>query len=108
MHSEYQFGVAVLVVGLLEWLKRSQWFGLLTVDSAKVNRIVSALLATATAAGFHFAMTGSLWQGGAVHIQFPPLVDWLKLLPESAGQFGMQTIVYQLSHGALTAPKVQP
>lgn len=99
MHSEYQFGVAVLVVGLLEWLKRSQWFGLMSVDSTKLNRFVAGMCAVATAAGFHFAMEGSLITGGAIHIQFPPLTDWLKLLPESAGQFGVQTIIYQLSHG---------
>lgn len=58
---------ALMVSFLIQWLKRSKWFGWITEDSAsRLKTQFGFMAAVLTAAGIHFAVSGSfLDDGGA-------------------------------------------
>lgn len=57
---------ALMVSFLLEYLKKKSWFAFLTPEStAKLKAQFGFVAALLTAAGIHFAVTGSVLDGGA-------------------------------------------
>jgi hypothetical protein len=59
-----------LMIGLLvQWLKRSPWFGWITpASSARLKTQFGFLAAFLTAAGIHFAVSGSVLDGGGASL----------------------------------------
>jgi hypothetical protein len=60
---------ALMVSFAIQWLKKSPWFGWITPDSSKRLKAQFGFLAAfLTAAGIHFAVSGSILDGGGASI----------------------------------------
>lgn len=79
-----------VVVYVIEYLKRSQWFKWLSADSATTNRIVSGLAAAAMA--FGISATGSADTGWVIHV--PSLAVLMVGIWEWAKQYVLQQVLY--------------
>jgi hypothetical protein len=54
-----QVTLSTVVVVVMEWLKKAQWFPWLSAQSDKVNKVLGALLAAVTAVGIHYTYDAS-------------------------------------------------
>jgi len=60
---------ALMVSFLIQWLKKSPWFGWITPQtSARIQTQFGFIAALVTAAGIHFAISGSLLDGGGASV----------------------------------------
>lgn len=60
---------ALMVSFLLQWLKKQPWFGWITpATSARIKTQFGFVAALLTAAGIHFAVSGSILDGGGASI----------------------------------------
>ena len=90
-----QLGASIVAVHVIQWLKKSRFFPLLTIDTYRANRFVSVFLAGASAVGFQFAMVGSLIDGGTVTITIPPLQALMTAVFRFALSYGAQEAYYR-------------
>ena len=72
-----QMGISALIVHAIEFAKKRDWFPFLDFSTVRANRIVSRVLAAATAVGLTFAVQGSFTEGGSITMQFPPATELL-------------------------------
>lgn len=94
------FGTSVTVsaigVALIEFVKRSKWFPWATMETAKLNRILSVLYAMIAAVGIHIA-----WNHGAVPGSYMIEVTGLTLAGVALGiwsvlkAFVLQELIYR-------------
>lgn len=90
-----QVTLSGIAVALLQWFKKSSWFPWLTKESAKLNRIVAAVIAALNAIGVHLA-----WSSGSVAGSYSILVSGLTLTGVATGiwvwlkMFVFQQIIY--------------
>src|SRR5690242_19307330 len=103
----HQTGIAFASVYAIQLLKRSNLFPWLRTDTDTLNRVVSVVVAFATAAGIKFAMNGTFATGETITIQVPSLAVVLDTLVHFATQFGMQETIYRLTKQS-SAPKAAP
>ena len=80
-----------VVVYVLQWLKSSHWFPWLTIDTKKLNRIISAVAAAGIALGIHLtydANTGTaVITGLTASSVWLTFYEWLK-------QYVTQQVIY--------------
>lgn len=93
-----QITAAMIIVWLIQELKKSGRFPGITVDTVKVNRIVSAIGALATGAAIHWT-----WDSAAHSLLITGLTGWalLSFFWSFLQQFVGQEMLYQLIY----APK---
>jgi hypothetical protein len=103
----HQTGIAFASVYAIQLLKRSNLFPWLRTDTDTLNRVVSVVVAFATAAGIKFAMDGTFTTGETITIQVPSIGVILDTLVHFATQFGMQETIYRLTKQS-SAPKAVP
>ena len=103
----HQTGIAFASVYAIQLLKKSNIFPWLRTDTDTLNRVVSVVMAFATAAGIKFAMDGTFANGGTITIQVPSVTVILDTLVHFATQFGMQETIYRLTKQA-SAPTPVP
>src|SRR5579863_3547844 len=103
----HQTGIAFASVYAIQLLKKSNLFPWLRADTDTVNRVVSVVVAFATAVGIKFAINGTFATGETITIQVPSLAVILDTLVHFATQFGMQETIYQVTKKS-SAPKVVP
>lgn len=85
---------ALMVSFLIQWLKKSPWFGWITPEtSSRIKTQFGFLVALLTAAGIHFAVSGSLLDGGGASITVSGLS--LNALKDVAWQWTAQQAWYQ-------------
>ena len=92
-----QVGVSVLVVGVLQWLKRQTWFPWITEHTDGLNRAVALAAAFLTSAGFQFAIDGGWQTGGTLTITIPSLTVIFSFLLHAAAQGGIQETLYRVA-----------
>ncbi len=86
---------ALMVSFLIQWLKKSPWFGWITPESAaRLKTQFGFLAAFLTAAGIHFAVSGSLLDGGGASITVTGLS--VNAFKDVAWQWASQQGWYQL------------
>jgi hypothetical protein len=54
-----QVTLSTVVVVVMEWLKKAQWFPWISAQSDKVNKALGAFLAAVTAVGIHYTYDAS-------------------------------------------------
>ena len=85
---------ALMMALLIQYLKKTPWFGWLTPESsARLKAQFGFLVALATAAGIHFAVSGSVLDGGGASITVSGLS--LNALKDVAWQWASQQAWYQ-------------
>ncbi len=90
-----QVGVSVLVVYVLEWLKRTDKISWISENTDRLNRAVAIIVAFLTSIGFQFAMTGDWRSGGTITITVPSLTAVGSVLLHSLSQVGIQEGFYR-------------
>ncbi len=86
---------ALMVSFVLQWLKKSPWFGWITPDSsARLKTQFGFLAAFLTAAGIHFAVSGSMLDGGGAAITMSGLS--VNAVKDVAWQWASQQGWYRL------------
>ena len=86
----HQAGLAVLIVGSLDYLKRANWFPWLSEHTETLNRLVSVAAAISAAAGLSVVSHHGNWQtGGDLTIVVPPLSTILTGLSHAASQWAL-------------------
>lgn len=99
-----------VVVYAIQWLKAQGWFPWLTDDTARLNRIVSAVAAAAVA--FGVSWTGDASTGWTIHV--PALAMLISGFVEWAKQYVLQQLIYDAvvqkagGRGAATTSEPQP
>ena len=81
---------------VLELLKTSKWFPLLSQNTDKMNRLISALVAFFSAVGISATMTGhlSFATGATITLGIPSLSVIFDTLLHTVGQLGIQQFTY--------------
>lgn len=88
--------VAAIGVAFIQWVKKSKWFPWATMETAKLNRILSALYAVVAAVGIHLA-----WNHGAVPGSYMLEVTGLTVMGVAMGIWGvlkafvLQELIYR-------------
>lgn len=101
-----QVTVAGIGVALIQWLKASKWFPVLTADTAKLNRAFSVVVAALSAIGVHLA-----WTHGSAPGSYMLEVSGVTLLGIAAGvwavvkSFVFQEIIYRTAVNPPAADK---
>lgn len=90
----HQFGVAFAVVSLIEWLKRSGWCPWLTVDSGKINLLVSLFVSFIAAIGITVQVSGNAATGWHFAGVIPPVATMLDAATHFFTQWGLQEFLY--------------
>ena len=86
---------ALMVSLLIQWLKKSPWFGWITpATSARIQTQFGFLAAFLTAAGIHFAVSGSILDGGGASLTVTGLS--INAFKDVAWQWASQQGWYQL------------
>jgi hypothetical protein len=86
---------ALMVSLLIQWLKKTPWFGWITPQSsARLQTQFGFLAAFMTAAGIHFAVSGSVLDGGGASITVTGLS--VNAFKDIAWQWASQQGWYQL------------
>jgi len=84
-----------MVSMLIQWLKKSPWFGWITpATSARIQTQFGFIAAFLTAAGIHFAVSGSILDGGGASITVTGLS--INAFKDIAWQWASQQGWYQL------------
>jgi hypothetical protein len=103
---------ALMVSFLIQWLKKSPWFGFITPQSsAALQARFGFLAAFLTAAGIHFAITGSVLDGGGASISITgiTLTGVKDVLWQWAAQQGWyRMLVKEPKEVTLVAPAALP
>lgn len=89
---QVQAAIAIIVPTIIEWMKKAHWLPWIRQETDTLNRVLSALIATSTAAGFSFAHSGSPFDGGSITISYPGIVQFIAF---AVTQYGGQTYWYQ-------------
>lgn len=105
-----QFGFAILIPHVIEFLKRSRFFPWLSTDTPGLNRIAGIVCAWAAASGIEVAHEGwTLESGGQIVITMPMLSVLLHSVLRSCWQWVMQQAYYDLRiKGATGVPQPNP
>jgi hypothetical protein len=86
---------ALMVSFLMQWLKKSPWFGWITpATSARIQTQFGFLAAFLTAAGIHFAVSGSVLDGGGASITVTGLS--VNAVKDIAWQWASQQAWYRM------------
>ena len=99
---QYQTGVGFLVVWLIQRAKAAGWLKWINDDTTKLNRLLSALAATAITAGItiHYDPTG-----GVLTMAGLTLGNAIAFLSTLLSQGAIQEVLYQVG---VKAPKATP
>ena len=99
---QYQTGVGFLVVWLIQRAKAAGWLKFINDDTTKLNRLLSALAATAITAGItiHYDPTG-----GVLTMAGLTLGNAIAFLSTLLSQGAIQEVLYQVG---VKAPKATP
>lgn len=89
-----QLTLALLVPFILQWLKRSSWFPVLTMETSKLNAIVASIIAVAGGVGIAFTYNA---QSGVLTVTGLTLASIWNALQHSILQFMMQHTVYRVA-----------
>jgi hypothetical protein len=94
-----QVVASALTVWLIQWIKKIKQIPWISDDSAKLNRLISALLAAGTAVGIHATFNnGTLVITGLTLLGIlTAAFNWLKA-------FVMNELIYQAAYNRLPAP----
>jgi len=90
----YQAGVSIMVVYLINFLKKTKLCPFLTQQTAVLNRLVSAVLAFLATAGITTAVHGTFSNGLQVVLVIPPASTLLDFVIHYFAQFGFQEAFY--------------
>jgi hypothetical protein len=94
----HQFGISVIVVHVLEWLKNSPMAPMITPATTVFVRLLAMAIAAATSIGFKVALTsGDFSSGGVITIGFPALATVVDVLIHTVAQYGAQKGYYHLA-----------
>lgn len=86
---------ALMVSFLIQWLKKSPWFGWITPQtSARIQTQFGFIAALLTAAGIHFAVSGSFLDGGGASVTVSGLS--INAVKDVAWQWASQQGWYRL------------
>ncbi len=86
---------ALMIAFLIQWLKKAPWFGWITPEtSARVKTQFGFLAALLTAAGIHFAVSGSVLDGSGASITVSGLS--LNAVKDVAWQWASQQAWYRM------------
>ena len=86
---------ALMVSLLIQWLKKTPWFGWIRADTpARIQTQFGFVAAFLTAAGIHFAVSGSVLDGGGASITVTGLS--VNAFKDIAWQWASQQAWYQL------------
>ena len=91
----HQVAIAVVLVWLLQLVKRTAWFPWLNEHSDTANRIVSVVAAAIAAAGVTISIMGDLEGGGFFLIKWPPLAVMINGASHFILQIFMQEGIYR-------------
>jgi hypothetical protein len=111
-HATDQAIWALMVSLLIQYLKKAPWFGLLNDDSSqRLKAGVGFAAALLTAAGIHFAVSGSIFEGGGASITVTGLS--LNAFKDLAWQWAAQqgwyrAVVKEPKDGVLLAAPLPP
>ncbi len=104
-----QLTSAAIVVYLLQWLKKQDWYAkcvtAIPIDDPTVHRLVSALGAFLSAEGVHFAFTGSASAGWHLSATIPPAAVLLHAFWDWAQQFALNQLTYDAVAQRAGGPK---
>lgn len=104
-------GSSAIVVWLIQLLKASKWFPMISADTAKLNSWISTLVAAALAIGVTIQTSGyTFHSGGTISINIPSSHQLLEVLVRFAGQRVMQLGIYKgvVSQQTPSSPPAQP
>ena len=94
-HYQDQAIWALMVSFLMQWLKRQTWFGWITEKtSARIKTQFGFIMALFTAAGIHFAVSGSILDGGGASITVSGIS--LNVVKDVIWQWASQQAWYRL------------
>lgn len=90
-----QFGSAIIVSYLLEYLKNSSWFPLLSqLSNPRIKTIIGALAAFVTTIGIHYAFDYHPDSNSTITIIIPSIPELLHSIMDFAKQWAMQQFTY--------------
>lgn len=92
----YQFGIAVAIVHLINWLKNTKLVPWVTAHSATINRVIAFAGSVIGGLGVHAVMNGSLTSGGTLMITYPPLDAMVTSFAHIAASWGIQKLYFEL------------
>ena len=97
MESPYfaQGEIGIMIVWLIQWLKRLPWFPWVAERTAAANRLISAVLALASASLIHYSWDST---EGTLVITGLTLANTVHFLFAAAGQFCGQEVLYQMAY----------
>lgn len=93
-----QFSSAAVVVWIIQYLKSAGRLAWITQDTGRLNRVISAVLALATAAGIHYQFDST---AGTLTVTGLTLTNGLHFMWAAAQQFIGQELLYE----AVYSPK---
>lgn len=97
-------GTAYVTSLILDWLKHQPWFPFMQIDTAKLNRAFSILVAFAVSMGLHYTFDPTT---RVLAITIPTLAEALSGAIHAATQFGFQDLSYRLAIKDRTTAKVE-
>lgn len=99
MHEELQWQafLALLVSFGMQWLKRQNWFPVLTYTSGTINRIVAIVLGSAAGFGIMANFDGSTGTFTLTGLTLANIQTWVS-------HVGLQLLLQQAAYRGLIAP----
>jgi hypothetical protein len=90
-----QVGISFIVVWMIEHLKQWTKIPWITQHTDQLNRTLAVVVAFLSSVGFSVSISGSIWTGGHVAMDFPSLEVLLKSLIQLVVMFATQTGVQE-------------
>lgn len=91
---QQQIGAAAAVAWIIERLKAHSWVPI-SVDTYKLNRLVSVITAFFVSAGFTWSYQGNIFDGGAFTIVIPKASALWAFGTTFTGTMGLQELFYR-------------
>lgn len=89
-------GAGTVTVFVLDYLKRAAWLPWINQHSETLNRVISGLVAVATATGLKvLSSQGNIHTGGVITIAYPSISVIVNTLIHGSGQFGFQELLHK-------------
>jgi hypothetical protein len=96
---ELQGALAIFVPILLQWVKGASWFPWINAQSAKLNALAGAVLASLAVAGIHFSWDTTTHTAALSGLTLSAVLVWLGAV---AKQYLFQHAAYRLMYGPAT------
>ena len=85
-----QIVVAMLAPVVIQKFKGASWFPFIHQRTPRTNKLLSALVAAVSGAGFAFGFSGTLDAGATLTITIPPLQKVIEFVVDMGFSYGVQ------------------